>query len=574
MFNFSLYPYARWLLDRSQGDVPGFNIDESEVPPGDRALTGRMLAAPPTPESPNWPQAPGFMLGSQNALSSALPTDAPGLRITPGNNLPGFHLDPQDELTNFSLNEDDSLREGTWPGEIPPDATTPEYGDSAPTWTLPPGVEDPAQPVPSEIPDWLYKLMTMPLPPLSTAVDPQTRRRIVPYGPLVNPVRSYQGTDQNVPTAGNVPPYVGGINSLPDLRSVEARGAEQWPFSHTSERPPDTNVRTGAANAQNIDPQSAAREATWNNRPQPLTVGQPYAQVNGGKRQDPLSAGMERQAPSVPPTLSVRPVADPNLILANAGDADVQQAQQQGLPPQDKQTQQQILASSPGTGRPDAPPALRAPEKPGTEMTAAERQPDKELSQFVEECRRAAADLTQELARVATRFGTRVYEDTIRKIGSDMALLAERFADDPGEAADSLLASFPQTRVEGEFFAGFAAVFTILANAVRGGEFERAVLKAMEAAKNKTKIGVEGVGRSVPDILNKGITEIKSGVEIDSSPQLRTHYAFAKEERVPFNLVVGPATRRVSKSVQDLVYDTGGTIQRFDPATGSFTPFQ
>jgi Restriction endonuclease fold toxin 7 len=113
-----------------------------------------------------------------------------------------------------------------------------------------------------------------------------------------------------------------------------------------------------------------------------------------------------------------------------------------------------------------------------------------------------------------------------------------------------------------------------LANAVRGGEFERAVLKAMEAAKNKTKIGVEGVGRSVPDILNKGITEIKSGVEIDSSPQLRTHYAFAKEERVPFNLVVGPATRRVSKSVQDLVYDTGGTIQRFDPATGSFTPFQ
>ena len=29
MFNFSLSPYARWLLDRSQGDVPGFNIDGS-----------------------------------------------------------------------------------------------------------------------------------------------------------------------------------------------------------------------------------------------------------------------------------------------------------------------------------------------------------------------------------------------------------------------------------------------------------------------------------------------------------------------------------------------------------------
>jgi hypothetical protein len=200
-------------------------------------------------------------------------------------------------------------------------------------------------------------------------------------------------------------------------------------------------------------------------------------------------------------------------------------------------------------------------------MTAAERQPDQELSRSIEECRRAAADLTQELARVATRFGTRVYEDTILKIGSDLALIAERFADDPGETADSLLASFPQTRVEGEFFAGFAAVFTILANAVRGGEFERAVLKAMEAAKNPIKIEVEGVGRSIPDILDKGITEIKSGVEIDSSPQLRTQSAYARKNRVPFNAVVSPATRRISKSVRELVSDTGGTIQRSDPAT-------
>jgi hypothetical protein len=84
MFNFSLYPYARWLLDRSQGDVPGFNINESEVPPGDGTSTGGMLAASPTPQPPSWPRALGLMLGSQNALKSALSTDAPGLRITPG----------------------------------------------------------------------------------------------------------------------------------------------------------------------------------------------------------------------------------------------------------------------------------------------------------------------------------------------------------------------------------------------------------------------------------------------------------------------------------------------------------
>jgi hypothetical protein len=430
-------------------------------------------------------------------------------------------------------------------------------------------VEDPVQRAPSEIPDWLSKLITMPLPPLSTAVDPQTRRRIVPYEPLLNAVGSYQRTGQNAPAAGSVPTYVGGIGALPELRPVEAHRAEQWPFSPTSGRPAGIDVRTSAAIAQNTNPQSAAREATWHSRLQPPVVGHPYAQVNGDRLQNPLSAGIARQAPSVPPTLSVRPVANPNLILANSGDADVQRPQQQGLPPQDRQPQQQLQASSPDTGRPETPPALRAPEKPG-EMTAAERQPERDLLQSIEWCQRAAADLT----RVATRFGTRVYEDTILKIGSDLALIAERFAHDPGETADSLLASFPQTRVEGEFFAGFAAVFTILANAVRGGEFERAVIKALGAEKNKTKITVEGVGRSVPDILDKGITEIKSGMEIDSSPQLRTQSAYARNKRKPYNIMVGPATRRVSKSVQGLVSRTGGTVRRFDPATGSIKPFK
>jgi Restriction endonuclease fold toxin 7 len=92
--------------------------------------------------------------------------------------------------------------------------------------------------------------------------------------------------------------------------------------------------------------------------------------------------------------------------------------------------------------------------------------------------------------------------------------------------------------------------------------------------KIRSKIEVEGVGRSIPDILNKGIKEIKSGVEIDSSQQLRIQADWAKKHGVPFNLIVGPATQRVSNSVKDLVSKTGGTIQRFDPATGSFTPFQ
>jgi hypothetical protein len=45
MFNFSLYPYARWLSDGSLDDVPGFNIGESEVPPGNGGFRRRNVCS-------------------------------------------------------------------------------------------------------------------------------------------------------------------------------------------------------------------------------------------------------------------------------------------------------------------------------------------------------------------------------------------------------------------------------------------------------------------------------------------------------------------------------------------------
>jgi hypothetical protein len=73
--------------------------------------------------------------------------------------------------------------------------------------------------------------------------------------------------------------------------------------------------------------------------------------------------------------------------------------------------------------------------------------------------------------------------------------------------------------------------------------------------------------------LKRGIREIKSGVEINNSIQLRVQAAYADLFRIPFSLIVGPATERISKSVIEAVTKTGGTIQRFDPVTGKFTPF-
>ncbi len=132
-----------------------------------------------------------------------------------------------------------------------------------------------------------------------------------------------------------------------------------------------------------------------------------------------------------------------------------------------------------------------------------------------------------------------------------------------------------------------AAWFTLLACSRPNGvsvacaAANTGILYALNAAsqttkinKNTSKIAIEGLGRSVPDVLQRGIREIKSGVEIDNSLQLKIQAAYAQLFRIPFSLIVSPNTQRLSKPVRDAVEKTGGTIQRFDPATGTFTPFQ
>jgi hypothetical protein len=116
-------------------------------------------------------------------------------------------------------------------------------------------------------------------------------------------------------------------------------------------QPPGINIRSRAATTQNTNLQPAGPQAMRNAWLPPLTVGQPYAQANGGELQYPWSVPIAWQAAGIPPTLSARPLADSNFVLANAGDAAVRQAQQQA-PLQNKQTQQQIPASPPGRRRP------------------------------------------------------------------------------------------------------------------------------------------------------------------------------------------------------------------------------
>ena len=464
--------------------VPGFNIDDNGLlrrpnASFDDTLPDSSAQRYPDAAQTQTPPSISFRLpGAEGWVLSAPLIGSPEFLVSPQDDVPGFNVGPRDDAPGFNLDENGGQQqETTWSDGLSPGSVTPQDPNTAEMPTLPSGVDDQAPPAPPPLPEWSYELGTMLPPRLPTAFDPR-------IGPHIE------------------------FNSQPSIAPATVPGID---------------IRSRAATTQNRNLQLAAQQALRNARPLPLTVGQPYAQANGGNLRDPWSVPIARQAAGVPSTLSARPLADSNFILANADDAGVQPAQQQGPLPQNKQTQQQIPASPPDTGLLGTPPALRIHEKPGIEMPETERRPERELSQFIEEYRRAAADLTQELACATTRFGNRFYEDTILKAGSDLARLAERLTNEPIETIDSVLNSFPQTRVEREFLAGIATVFaTLAANAARGHAFEEAVRNALSAAKNTTKINVEGLGRSVPDILLKGITEIKSGLEINNSVQLRT----------------------------------------------------
>ena len=414
MFN----PFSRSFLPgfRVEPDgAPGFNLDDNGLPRRTNASFDGTFPDSATQQYSDAAQTqspPSISFRLPGAEGWVLSTPVPGFRVSPQDEVPGFNVGPQNDVPGFNVDGNGVQQQQTTFGR-PPGSVTPQEPNTAQTATPPAYDEELAPPVAPPLPEWSYQLGTM-LPPLPPAFDPRTEPRVE-------------------------------INSLPSIGPAMVPGAVSWLPSIAPQPPPGIDIPSRVATTQNANFQPVALQAMRNAWLPPLTVGQPYAQANGGELQEPRRFPMARQAVGVPPTQPARPLADSNFILANAGDAGVQQTPQQEPLPQTKPAQQQIPSSPSGTGRADTSPALRIQEKPGTEMTVTERQPEQSLSRSIEECRRAAADLTQELAHAATRFGKRFYEDFILRAGSDLAQLAERFANEPVETADSILASFPQT---------------------------------------------------------------------------------------------------------------------------------
>ena len=545
MFNVRPERLIPWLYVEPQpaDEVPGFRMNaDGSLRDAQRStpLDSFGLGALPGTLAPRYPDAAqalaqpilGFPTPSSAFLAqSALPTGLAQFRAGRHDDVPGFNfMLLNDAVSNFNhagSGSDAQRQETTWPEEVRPEPEQLPNSHTAPSPT-PPATKGASSLISPQLPEWLYKVVTMPVPELSTAVDPRTGRRIVPYEPLIGPVRSYLTTNQNGRRSDDALPYVDGTGPMPDPDSAEAPSAERWPSSDTSTWPTDIKAGPGATTAQHADPELTPEAVMGNARLLPPMDGWPYADTDGIRGEVPWPAVVMPQPAGAAPTPSVGSVADSNFILANAADAEEPQSGQRMPLLQNQPTE--LTNPVPSTGSANRPPVHRS---------------EQALSRSLEDHRRATADQIEELVGAIATFGSRIYEDSILKAKDDLARLAERLRNDPGETFLSILNSFPPTRVEGKLLGGIAAVFTILANAKRGLEFERAVLHALNDVsrttkinKNTMKIGIEGLGRSVPDVLQKGIKEIKSGVEINNSVQLRVQVAYAKLFGMPFNLIV------------------------------------
>lgn len=253
MFDYLSHPYLRWLRGRSEDDRPGFNIDRDELSP-QALLQYTVNFAAPEPHV---------------LLPPAAPTGLGDFVVEQPNEVPGFRVGIRDDVPGFNLNENDVL---------PPERESPaETSDIAETSTLPPGVKEP-EPTP-QIPQWLYNVLTMPVPQLPTAIDPETGRRIVPYEPLINWARPYPTVDQNVRGTDAAEPYGPEIGAMPGPSSVAVPAINQW-------APPDPLERLADINTLADSPPPTVPEARWN-WPQPS--GRPSAgtQASSVDAEDP-----------------------------------------------------------------------------------------------------------------------------------------------------------------------------------------------------------------------------------------------------------------------------------------------
>ena len=119
-----------------------------------------------------------------------------------------------------------------------------------------------------------------------------------------------------------------------------------------------------------------------------------------------------------------------------------------------------------------------------------------------------------------------------------------------------------------------------LAKAGRAFEFELGKLLGTIGVVKNTQIDKVTLasGKVVGTIVDfkspsVGLIEAKSGKVVDMSDQIRAQATKAADASQPYSIAVSPNTGRVSANVTRTTQATGGDVNRYDPLTGSMTPW-
>lgn len=113
------------------------------------------------------------------------------------------------------------------------------------------------------------------------------------------------------------------------------------------------------------------------------------------------------------------------------------------------------------------------------------------------------------------------------------------------------------------------------ANNGSGYAFEREVRQTLDAPIGAGSRPVRTADGFVPDLPvgeEFGVTDIKNVATLTDSAQLTAFHGLAQERGLPFNLIVGPKTTRITGPLLNRIRKSGGTVHCYDPADKSLKP--
>jgi YD repeat-containing protein len=112
----------------------------------------------------------------------------------------------------------------------------------------------------------------------------------------------------------------------------------------------------------------------------------------------------------------------------------------------------------------------------------------------------------------------------------------------------------------------------------KGSFFQQAVADSLGLSETNAQVYTgmtrNGPVNTVPDLPvgpQYGVTEIKSSANVVDTPQIRAEASVARQNKVPFNIVIGPDTQSISGTVIKRVEDANGVMLKFDDATNTWT---